>query len=85
MSAQYEDIQKELRDIKKLLHGDPTTGRGGLAQSVLRIGDDLYGTDRQPGGLLSDMNDMKRYKWIVVGVLLAAQFGIQFLFHIWKP
>lgn len=85
MSAQYEEIQQELRDMRKLLHGDPTTGKGGLAHNVLRMGDQLYGTERNPGGIVSDVNALKKFVWIMSGVIIAAQIGIQFLFHLWKP
>jgi hypothetical protein len=85
MSAQYEDIQKELRDLKKLLHGDPTTGRGGLAHNVLAMADDIYGTERNPGGLVADVNTLKKFIWVMAGVVTALQFGIQILFHFWKP
>jgi hypothetical protein len=78
------ELQKSVADLKILMHGDPTTTRGGVAQCVETMGTTLYGKDKIPG-LVAEVMQLKKVQWIGIGVLLAAQVGIQILFHFWKP
>lgn len=78
-----KDMQSELRDIRKLLYGDPSTGKGGMAHSHLRMGEDLYGTDHSDG-VMKEVAGFKRIVWIGIGVLGTAQIGLQIVFHFWK-
>lgn len=81
----HDELHKKIQDMEKLLHGDPTTGRGGLAHNVLAMADDIYGTDRNPVGLMAEVQTLKKFMYIMAGVVTALQFGIQILFHFWKP
>ena len=80
---EFQQCQKDVADIRRLLYGDPATAKGGLAHAVDTLGTTLYGTDRNPGGLYSDVVALKRYMWMAAGAVTAVQFGIQILFHFW--
>lgn len=81
--AQLKEIQTSLRNIERLLYGDPTTGKGGMAHSHLRMGEDLYGTDHSDG-VMKEVAGFNRIVWIGIGVLGSAQIGLQIIFHFWK-
>lgn len=85
MSQNHDEIQQEIRDMKKLLYGDPTTGKGGMAQGLITVADAVFGTERNPGGLVADNAQQKKVMWIMFGALTAANFFLQILFHFWKP
>jgi hypothetical protein len=79
------EMQKDLEDMKRLLHGDPTTTKGGVAQFVNELGTTIYGDPRYGGGLVSDVMALKKVMYIGYGIMLALQAGLQILFHFWKP
>lgn len=75
----------DVEAMKRLLYGDPTTGRGGLAHTVETIATTLYGGDKNPGGgIVADVLAMKKLFWMFAGASLALQAGLQVLFHFWK-
>lgn len=84
-NAKLEEMQKDLENIKLLLHGDPTKTTGGVAQFVEKLGTTVFGDPILKGGLVSDVMQIKRIMWIGIGVLSTLQIGIQILFHFWKP
>lgn len=83
MSADEQKCSDEIENMRKLLYGDPTTGKGGLAHVVETIGTTLYGSERIPGGLVNDVAQIKKMLYMAIGAVTIVQFGIQILFHFW--
>lgn len=81
---QIEELRTELKDIKLLLYGDPKKPEGGIAHSVLRMGEDIYGTEHSDG-LICEVKFLIKLVWIGAGIVTTLQFGLQVLFHFWKP
>ncbi len=69
--------------MRKLLYGDPATGKGGLAHVVETIGTTLYGSERIPGGLVSDVSQIKKMLYMAAGAITILQLVIQIIFHFW--
>lgn len=82
---ELRDMQQELRDIRKLLHGDPSSASGGLAHSVLTIGETLFGRDGSgKSGLVADNEQYKKIVWSISGATVVLQILLQVAFHFWK-
>lgn len=71
--SKEDECRQELADIKRLLYGDPSTGKGGLAHTVQTIGDTVYGPPHAPGGLVNDVAEIKRTIWIATGIVTCLQ------------
>lgn len=78
-----EDCSEDIKNMRKLLYGDPVTGRGGLAQIVDTMATTLYGSERIPGGLVSDVSQMKKFLFAAGGAVTVLQVVIQIIFHFW--
>lgn len=85
MNQNHDEVMAKLRNMEKLLYGDPTTGKGGMAQNLITVGDTVFGSERNPGGLVADMASLKKFMYLLAGAVTFAQFAIQVLFHFWKP
>lgn len=70
--------------MKRILYGDPATGRGGLAHIVETMADTIYGSPKNPNGLVQDVSSIKNTIKIATGGIIVAQFAIQILLHFWK-
>lgn len=68
---------KDLRDIKVLLQGDLSTGKGGLIHVVQRIGETMYGTPDQPGGVVGVVDKLKKFMWMFAGGMVVIQVILQ--------
>lgn len=86
------DAKKELAELKvqvgamfRLLHGDPATMNGGLAQFVNTLGDAVLGSKATGGGLVQDNMQYKKIVWTGIGIMTVLSIGMQVLFHFWKP
>lgn len=83
MSADEQRCSEEIENMRKLLYGDPATGKGGLAHVVDTMGTTLYGSERVPGGLVNDVAQIKKLVYMGAGAVTILQVGIQILFHFW--
>lgn len=79
-----DECQRDIADMKKLLYGDPATGRGGLAHVVDTMGTTLYGTDKIPGGVVADVSTLKKYFWMAIGAVTAIQVVVEIAFKLWS-
>ena len=82
--SKEDECRKDLEDMKRLLYGDPATGKGGLAHTVQTIGETVYGAPHQPGGLVADTAALKKTIWIATGALMAMQFIVPIVLKLWK-
>lgn len=78
-------MQKDLADLQRLMHGDPTTRKGGTAQFVETLGTAVFGNHPVSGGLVADVMALKRIMYIGYGVMITLQVVLQIVFHFWKP
>lgn len=84
MSKEEDECRQEIADMKRLLYGDPATGKGGLAHAVETIGETVYGAPHQPGGLVADVAAVKKTIWIATGAVMAIQIIMPILLKFWK-
>lgn len=85
MSSEHmNECQRDIADMKKLLYGDPATGKGGLAHVVDTMGSTIYGTEKSPGGIVSDVNMLKKYFLMACGGFAVLQVVVQIVFKFWK-
>ena len=83
--SKEDECRKDLQDMKRLLYGDPATGKGGLSHVVQTLGDTVYGAPHQPGGLVADVAAVKKTIWIATGAVLAVQVIVPILLKFWHP
>jgi hypothetical protein len=81
--SQHDECKKEIADLKRVVYGDASTGKGGLAHIVDMLGETVYGGKTNPSGLVSDVAAIKRAVWMVGGGVIVAQFALQILFKFW--
>lgn len=87
MNDQNEELQQEVRDMRKFLYGDPADGgKKSVSYGMLKLSDAVFGDRDNPGnpGLVSDVNELKRFRWYLLGAVATGPIVIQVIFHFWK-
>jgi len=78
-----DECKKEIADLKKLIYGDTSTGKGGMAHVVENLGETVWGGKINPIGLVGDVASIKKFLWGFGGAMIAAQVALQFIFKLW--
>jgi hypothetical protein len=76
--------RRSIEDIRRLLYGDPATGKGGIAHMVEDMGEAIYGGDRVEKGLIEEVSDIRRLIFISTGFIIGAQVAVQAILFILK-
>jgi hypothetical protein len=79
-----QEHRRSIEDMRRLLYGDPTTGKGGIAHLVEDMGEAIYGGDRVEKGLIEEVSDIRRLIFISTGFIIGAQVAVQAILFILK-
>jgi hypothetical protein len=79
-----QEHRRSIEDMRRLLYGDPATGKGGIAHMVQDMGEAIYGGDKVEKGLIEEVGDIRRLILIATGFIIGAQMAIQAVFFVLK-
>lgn len=74
-----EQVEQEVEKHDTILLGRNRDGTDGVCATVKEIGQTLYGTKSDPGGLVSNVRQIKWLMWVMVVVIALDNSS-----HIWK-
>lgn len=77
--SEIESLRQEVKELRTLLYGN-ANGEGGFTHKLLRLGDAVFG--KGTGGLVEEVETLKRFRWVLLGAAIGTPGAIQVLFKV---